>query len=485
MASFKSYPVGKYANAAETIKKSISHPIIDGDGHTVEFMPHVVECMHEVGGKEMASLLENGPCYEGMNSFLSIDVENKHNMGLIRTPWWAVPAENTLDRATATFPKLLYSRLDELCLDFSVLYPTHGLFVFAIKNDEFRQAGCRAFNLYHSSLYSEYSDRLAPVAIIPMYTPEEAIAELDYAVGELGLKSVLMQGFVPRPVPMAKGGARPAEYLDCYGWESAHDYDPVWKKCMELGVSPAFHASGMGWGSRMSNSSYVFNHLGNFATAQEAVCRSLFMGGVTQRFPDLKFAFLEGGVGWACNLFSDVISHWEKRNSKAIQRYNPDKLDRDYFNQLFDDYAPDSFKPHRGDIGRALRVLSNPNERKDSLNEFCSIDVENVEQLSDLFVPNFYFGCEADDPITAYAFNSKVNPLGKKLKPIFSSDISHWDVTDMGEVLLEAHELVDKELITKEDFQYFTCDNAVELYQSNNPNYFKDTVIEDYVKQSD
>ena len=483
MAPSRSYPVGKYANATEALKKKIQHPIIDGDGHTIEFMPHVVECMHEIGGKDLASQLEMGPCYDGMSLILSVNQESKKNLGLIRPPWWAVPAENTLDRATATFPKLLYERLDEIGLDFSVLYPTHGLFVFAIKNDELRQSACRAFNLYHSSLYGEYSDRLAPVAVIPMHTPEEAVAELDYAVGELGLKSVLMQGFVQRPVPVAKGSARPAEYLDCYGWESAYDYDPVWQKCMDLGVSPAFHASGMGWGSRMSTSSYVFNHLGNFATAQEAICRSLFLGGVTQRFPDLKFVFLEGGVGWACNLFSDVISHWEKRNLEAIQIYNPKNLDRDYFDQLFDDYAPESFKRHRSDIDRALRVLSNPDEKPESLNEFCNIEVESSEQLSDLFVENFYFGCEADDPINAHAFNTQVNPLGKKLKALFSSDISHWDVTDMGEVLLEAHELVDKEQISEQDFQSFTCDNAMELYQTNSPQFFQGTIIEDYLKK--
>ena len=33
-------------------------------------------------------------------------------------------------------------------------------------------------------------------------------------------------------------------------------------------------------------------------TPGEAVCKALFMGGVTRRFPALKFAFLEGGVGW-------------------------------------------------------------------------------------------------------------------------------------------------------------------------------------------
>ena len=34
------------------------------------------------------------------------------------------------------------------------------------------------------------------------------------------------------------------------------------------------------------------------------------------------------------------------------------------------------------------------------------------EDFLDLFVPRFYFGCEADDPLVAWAFAEKVNPLG-------------------------------------------------------------------------
>ena len=36
-----------------------------------------------------------------------------------------------------------------------------------------------------------------------------------------------------------------------------------------------------------------------------------------------------------------------------------------------------------------------------------------------------------------------VNPFGARLKAIFSSDIGHWDVPDMTEVLEEAYEMVE------------------------------------------
>ena len=51
-----------------------------------------------------------------------------------------------------------------------------------------------------------------------------------------------------------------------------------------------------------SMSSYVFNHLSMLAEGQQSLAKSLFLGGVTRRFPGMNFAFLEGGVSWAAAL---------------------------------------------------------------------------------------------------------------------------------------------------------------------------------------
>ena len=57
--------------------------------------------------------------------------------------------------------------------------------------------------------------------------------------------------------------------------------------------------TGQGWGSRRSVSSYMYNHIGHFGAAAEALAKSLFFGGVTHRFPKLRVAFLEAGAAWA------------------------------------------------------------------------------------------------------------------------------------------------------------------------------------------
>ena len=148
--------------------------------------------------------------------------------------------------------------------------------------------------------------------------------------------------------------------MDGLGHGSLYDYDPVWRRCVELGVSPTFHSTGSGWGSRMSTNNFVFNHIGNFATAGELTARSLLMGGVPLRFPELRFAFQEGGTAWACNLYSDVIGHWEKRNVEAVRRYDPAELDRGMLTSLFDRFAAGAVRERRSRLDEGLGLLSEP-----------------------------------------------------------------------------------------------------------------------------
>ena len=80
-------------------------------------------------------------------------------------------------------------------------------------------------------------------------------------------------------------------------------------------MAPRFPRGEHGLGHTRSTSNYMYNHLNTFSVAHESLAKALFLGGVTKRFPELRFAFLEGGVGWACRLFSDIIGHWEKRGA--------------------------------------------------------------------------------------------------------------------------------------------------------------------------
>jgi predicted TIM-barrel fold metal-dependent hydrolase len=459
------------------IRSRIDHPIIDGDGHIIEYLPLVRDILVEIGSPSLAEgfdLLVNAGRLTQM-----LSAARRREMALMRIPWWGIPTRNTLDRATAMLPGLLYERLDQIGIDVAIAYPTYGLTAIHLTDDELRPALSRAFNMYVAEVYAPYRDRILPVACIPTFTPEEGIAELEYAVGELGLRAVMMGGAIPRPFPGAD--APGARWIDGLGHASMHDYTPLWKKCIELGVSPTFHSTGAGWGARTSPTNYVFNHIGNFAAAGELTARSLFFGGVPMRFPQLRFAFLEGGASWACSLLSDILGHWEKRNRDAIGQYDPAALDRAQLEALFALHAEGRTRERIDRLADSLNMLSEPIGGDDVVDEFAESQIVGPDDIVKIFTDQYFFGCEADDPMTGLAFDRARNPFGAQLPALFASDIGHWDVPDFARVVCEAWELVEKGHLDLSDFRAFTFGNPVALWSGTNPNFFAGTIIEDAV----
>jgi hypothetical protein len=263
-----------------------------------------------------------------------------------------------------------------------------------------------------------------------------------------------------------------------------YDYDPLWRRCEELGVAPTFHSAGQGWGTRMSTTNNSYNQVGNFAAADEGTCRSLVFGGVPMRFPNLRFAFQEGGVAWAAALLAGLVGHWEKRNIEAIRHYDPACLDRELLGHLFDRYATGSIAARCDRLDDSLVMLSDPDELPQDIDMFGESLLGGVEDLLDMFANRFYFGCEADDPMNAVAFSSQLNPGGITLPAVFASDVGHWDVRDMRDVVPEAYELVEHGHVDEAQFRDFVFANPVRLWTGANPRFFAGTAVEDDVARA-
>jgi predicted TIM-barrel fold metal-dependent hydrolase len=470
------------ASESEKIRSRLDHPVIDSDGHYMEFQPAYVDFLKEVGGADVVRRFDQTPFSGRLGSeWYEASAAERSRKRLTRPPWWTYPARNTLDRATATLPRLLYERLDQFGLDVSILYPSTGLGMGSYAESELRQAMCRALNTMTSRVYHDYRDRLMPVAQIPMHTPAEAIAELEHVVKTLGMRAVLMPSYVLRPRSDGQGA-----WYDNFCIDSEYDYDPVWAKCIELKVAPTFHSATLGLGPRNSVSNFSYNHIGHFAASSEALCKAMFIGGVTRRFPDLRMAFLEGGAAWACNLYSDIMGHWSKRNAGYIQETNPANIDSEQFMDLCRRYGGSMVEGRLADDrSRNLAVYRNMDgvraEDPAALDDFARCGITRAEQIKDLFVPNFFFGCEADDPMNVWAFN---NPLDVKLRVIFGSDIGHWDVPDMRDVTAEAWELVEDGHISERDFKDFVFLNPIGLWTHTNPDFFKGMVVEEAVRKA-
>src|ERR1700704_5114144 len=183
----------------EQIRSQLKHPIVDGDGHWLEYAPVFSEKMRKAAGDKSAEGFL--AALRSTTDALKMAPEERRRRRVAMPNFWNRQAENTLDRATAMMPKMLYDRLDEIGLDFAVVYPTAGLRLPRIKDDETRRAVIRRYHIVSAEYFEKLSDRMTPAAIIPMHTPDEAIAELEFTTKQLGSKVGMFGSAFPRQVP--------------------------------------------------------------------------------------------------------------------------------------------------------------------------------------------------------------------------------------------------------------------------------------------
>jgi len=477
------------ATSAE-IHAKLDHPVVDCDGHMIEHMPVFLDFLKQVAGPDIVKRYTESMRNSRESMWYTLTEEQLKDYRLQRPPFWAFPSKNTEDRATAMLPKLLRSRLDEFGFDFSIVYPTYGFFLLDELDDELRQAGCRAQNTMVADIFGEVKDRLTPAASIPTNTPEEGIAELEYAVNELGLKAAMIASLNFRQIeagpPGVSDSGERAYWVDNLALDAAYDYDPFWQACMDLGVAPTAHSRVQGHGWRRSTSSYMYNQIGHFAEAGAAFGRALFFGGVTNRFPDLNFAILEGGVGWAMTLFATLVEVYHKRGGEGLKRLDPNTLDRDMMAKLFDEYGGERLAGTYGNeehLGYASTSFNAVIDKADSrlFDEFTAAGITRAEDIVDRFVDRIWFGCEADDIMIPHALRPSGVPFDARLKATFGSDYGHWDVSDMAGILAESYEMVEDGRADETGFRDFTFANPVSLHAGMNPNFFKGTVVEEDV----
>lgn len=487
------------------IRAGLGYPVIDTDVHTNDYSPEIEDYIASYGGKHLVdelrkaseSRIDRGGIGNGKNWYEQTPEERQYYR-TIRSPWWARVTKNTLDVATYHIPALLYERQQEQGSDYSVLFPNNVLAPLAVKDKDKRTALSRAINHYHADLYRKYSDRLTPVAGIALNSPAEGIEELEFAVKTLGLKTINIAGSVRRPI-RALADKYPADkhpelqkyisYQDFYGLDSEHDYNPFWAKAVELGVPLLTHYGSQGWTGRSSISSYMNNHIGHFADGSEAFAKALFFGGVTRRFPKLRIGMLEGGADWGARVYIHLVDRFSKRSRRGLENYDPASLDRRGLSELFAQYGAELTRGRsiegedlvRDTLGeRYTKDARQP--RPEELEDFAAAGIESVEDIKARWVDSFFFGSESDDRTVAHAFNDKANPLGVKINAIYSSDVGHWDVPDLTEVLAESYALVEQGAISEADFKAWVFDNPYKLYTEANPAFFRGTAVEAKLK---
>jgi len=133
----------------------------------------------------------------------------------------------------------------------------------------------RTINDNLASVVAAHPDRFVALCTVPLQAPELAVAELERAVRQLGMRGVEI-------------------CTDVAGEElSGERFRPFFAKAEELGIVVFMHPSGYTNGERLAEH-YFINVIGNPLASTVAVSHLIF-GGVLERHPRLKLVVAHGG----------------------------------------------------------------------------------------------------------------------------------------------------------------------------------------------
>jgi uncharacterized protein len=175
--------------------------------------------------------------------------------------------------------------LKKMGVDVSFLYPTLGLWVLAIDTMDPKLAGAltRAYNNWLRDFCSYDPQVLRGVGAINVHDPEDMVPELRRIAG-FGWKAVFVH---PTPI---KGRLL-----------SDPAYEPFWTECERLGIAVGIHEATHSrlptTGSDRFNTRFAMHACSHPLEGMMAFL-TLLEGGVLERHPRLRVAFLEAGCGW-------------------------------------------------------------------------------------------------------------------------------------------------------------------------------------------
>ena len=186
-------------------------------------------------------------------------------------------------------------------VDAAILFPSRGLNVLAIDDidPQLAAAICRAYNNWLHDFCDEYPQRLFGAAMIAPHDVEEAVSETRRCVEDLGFKGIFM-----RP-----------NIVNGLNWHDPQ-YDPLWAECQRLGIPVGWHESGnpptiSQVGDQFSTS--MLHHTCAHPLGMMLAVVSTCGGGILERFPELKVAFLEANCAWVPWLMWRLDEHYEWR----------------------------------------------------------------------------------------------------------------------------------------------------------------------------
>ena len=209
---------------------------------------------------------------------------------------------NTLGKRPRPYSSEVYLQdMNTERIDLSIIFPTGGLMLGEVRDPEWATVFCRAYNDWISEFCAAASDRLKAVAMVPLQDTTAACAELNRAVGDLGLIGAMVPSY---------HRAGPPNVGERY-------YDPFYAEAERQGVPISIHATGSVTDNASRYRHFLQIHLLSHVIEQMNAVTATVIGGVFERFPALKVGFMEAGCGWAPFWLEHMDEEFGKRHKET------------------------------------------------------------------------------------------------------------------------------------------------------------------------
>ena len=205
-------------------------------------------------------------------------------------------------------------------VDTEIIFPNKGLSMWATPDAQFSQAMCRVWNDWAHETFGPYPEQLIPMAAIASADIEGAIREIE-RVAELGFKGLTLPC---KPI----WGAHDHAHLNY----NLPDFDPLWAVIQDCDLALTFHI-GTGQdprGARGHGGAVINYAVHSLAQTMEPIA-NLCASGVLERFPGLRFASIEAGIGWVAWAIAAMDEGYIKHH--MFVRPKLKQLPSEYFKQ--------------------------------------------------------------------------------------------------------------------------------------------------------
>jgi len=225
--------------------------------------------------------------------------------------------------------------MDEEGIDFSFLFPTIGLGIWAMKDPAFAVNFAQSYNDWLAE-YCAGSERVYGIAVIPLQDPEVAPKEVERAA-QLGYKAVMVN-----PNRILGRGLDSPEYNRFY---SAVE-DTGLRLCVHIGAFMDESCSADRW------EVWAQRHISCHPFEMMLGFQAMITGGVLERHRRLTVAFLESGTGW--------LPFWMNRIEEHVEHFPDDypKLTRTPL-EMFKEQCYISFDPEDPEVPHVAEVVGN------------------------------------------------------------------------------------------------------------------------------